>query len=382
MISKKVVIISNFHENVNISRSKKAYDYFISKGFDVEVLYSSFSHSLKCERNINLPHHKKIKTISYSNNISMRRIVSHFLYCFRVLSFLKNKKIDVIYIIYPPNVMSLVVLVLRKNVEKIIIDIIDLWPEAFKTKKKSIKNFFLTPIYFISSYFRKKSLLVADACLTESNYFSRVLEYSRYKVSKVLYLSKDDFKNFSFENTSDELSIAYLGNIGHAYDFESLLFILSEVKKKRNVSIQIIGTGPLKEYLIDQLKSFGIKYYYHGASFDENLKKNLLSTCWFGFNGYKKGYPVALSYKSVDYLSYGLPLLNSAIEDTSDLVKKYNIGFNFDSTDLNLTIKNLSQISLNEVLEMKKSAYDVFEEKFSKASYIKIMNKVLHKIKI
>lgn len=376
-MSKKVVIVSNFHEDIDVSRSLKAFYYFKSKGFDVEVLYSDFSHSLKCFRNINLPNHKKIRTISYSSNISIRRVISHFIYTFKVLSFLRNKEIDIIYVIYPPNVLSLIILFGSRKIKKIIVDVIDLWPEAFMTKKRSIKNLILSPVYFISSYFRYKSLSLANACLTESDYFSRILEFHKFKLSRVLYLSKSITENSSFNNISDELSIAYLGNIGHVYDFDSLFVILSEVQKHRKVSLHIIGAGPLKEWLLERLKIIGIQYRYYGSSFDEKFKKNTLSSCWFGFNGYKVGYDVALSYKTIDYLSFGIPLINSALEDTVDFVDRDKIGFNFLSKDLNPIIKKLSKISLKDISLLKRNAYKTFEKKFSTSTYNNIMDNVL-----
>ena len=380
-MSKRVLIISNFHEEVNTSRSKTAYDFFKSNGFHVEVLYSSFSHSLKCFRNINLANHIKIKTISYKRNVSIRRIMSHFIYTINVLFFLRKKEIDIIYIIFPPNSLSIIVLFGCKKIKKIIVDIIDLWPEAFKTEKKSIINFVFSPIFFISTFMRKKSLSIANACLTESNYFSNILEYHKYNLSRVLFLSKQSPENISLANTSDELSIAYLGNIGHVYDFDSLFFILSKIKKHRPVSIHVIGTGPLEQYFFDKLKTLEIEFKYYGASFDEELKENVLSSCWFGFNGYKAGSPVALSYKTIDYLSYGLPLLNSAKGDTLNLVDKDKIGINFNSKELNSIIENLSVISLRDISDMKRNAFDTFQKKFSDYSYNQAMNNILLNIK-
>ena len=119
-------------------------------------------------------------------------------------------------------------------------------------------------------------------------------------------------------------------------------------------------------------------YKDYGISFDENFKKNIFSKCWFGFNGYKQSTEVALSYKSVDYLSYGVPLLNSAKEDTNRLVTSEKIGFNFNKDNLESLVIKLSTISPQEVIEMKKNAYKTFQEKFSGKSYYNEMDAIIN----
>lgn len=375
-MSKRVLIISNFHEEVDTSRSKKAYDFYKSNGFAVEVLYCGFSHSLKCHRNINLDNHIKIKTISYNRNVSIRRIISHLIYTINVMRFIRKEEFGIIYIIFPPNILSLAVIYGRKKSKKIILDIIDLWPEAFKAEKRSIKNLVFAPIYLLSTVMRNKSMKSSDVCLTESHYFSNVLGFEKYEMSRVLYLSKRDPGKASVANTSEELTIAYLGNIGHVYDFDSLFYILSEIKKRRPVTLHVIGTGPREQVFFDTLKTLQIKFEYYGATFDEELKQNVLSRCWFGFNGYKVGSPVALSYKTIDYLSYGLPLLNSAVGDTANIVDSEKIGLNYSSNELNVIIENLSCITLKELGIMKKDAYNTFLKEFSDKSYDRLMNNI------
>jgi len=138
----------------------------------------------------------------------------------------------------------------------------------------------------------------------------------------------------------------------------------------------------MKDWLIEKLKKNKINYYYHGPIFDEKLKKNILETCWFGYNGYKNFTEVALSYKSIDYLSYGLPLINSAKKDTVDLIKSNKIGFNFSIENLEMLIDKLSSISLTDVMTMKKRAYTTYVKQFSEQSYYDEMDTVLQELRL
>jgi len=124
-----------------------------------------------------------------------------------------------------------------------------------------------------------------------------------------------------------------------------------------------------KDWLLSALKENNIKYVYFGKIFEEEEKKEILSKCDFGFNGYKSNTEVALSYKSIDYLSYGLPLINSAKNDTRDYVEKYNIGFNYNENTVDQLIENLKTLKSKELEKMKKNAYQYFLENFTWDKY-------------
>ena len=57
------------------------------------------------------------------------------------------------------------------------------------------------------------------------------------------------------KSLSKEISIAYLGNIGFIYDFDSLFEIMLGIQKKRRVTLHIIGSGPNRNWLFNQLKN-------------------------------------------------------------------------------------------------------------------------------
>ena len=101
----------------------------------------------------------------------------------------------------------------------------------------------------------------------------------------------------------------------------------------------------MSNWFFNNLKIHNITFKDYGFSFDKILIKKVFPKCWFGFNGYKQSTEIALSYKSVDYLSYGVPLLNSAKEDTNRLVTSEKIGFNFNENNLESLIIKLSTIS-------------------------------------
>ena len=162
--------------------------------------------------------------------------------------------------------------------------------------------------------------------------------------------------------------------------FKSLFKILNEVGKERECHLHLIGDGPKKSWFLTALKSKGIKYTYYGSTFSEDVKFKVLPKCWFGFNGYLKETEVALSYKSIDYLSYGLPLLNSAVADSHSLVEKNKIGYNYSSNDLDPVIQKLKVIDEEELIGLKANALATFKSLFSGDSLFRELDQVFSEI--
>jgi glycosyltransferase involved in cell wall biosynthesis len=233
---------------------------------------------------------------------------------------------------------------------------------------------------YISCPIRKYAIEKSDFCIAESSLFYEALQLKNKDKSSVVHLKKFELAPPVVNKIDDVLSIIYLGNIGNIYDFESLLRIIKGVEQARPVMLHIIGLGPKRSWLLGKLKSLNVTYVDHGASFDDGLKKDVLSSCWFGFNGFKQGTQVGLSYKSIDYLSYGVPLLNSLGSDTFRLVADEAVGFNFSNDNLEPLIDKLSLLSSADVMTMKDNAYSLFKRKFSGDSYFSDMDNVLRAI--
>lgn len=376
-----VVVISNFHEDGELSRSNMAYKYFVSRDFETVALYSTFSHSLKKFRLFDNPNFIPLQTIAYNSSLSLRRIFSYLIFAFKVFLYLRRNKADVVYVNLPPNILTLAVFLGCTRNTRIIVDILDLWPESFPHNGSMIVKLGLKIASLLLSPIRKYAIQKSDYCIAESSLFFESLKLVNKKKSTVIHLKKFK-KSKPIVNKVDEiLSIIYLGNIGNIYDFESLLQIIKGLEKIRPVKLHIIGLGPKRSWLLDKLNLLNIMYVDHGASFDEQLKEEVLSTCWFGFNGFKKEAEVGLSYKSVDYLSYGVPLLNSLGADTFELIaNNKGIGFNFSADSLDSLIEKLSLLSAIEILTMKRASYSLFNSKFSGESYFSDMDKVMLKI--
>jgi hypothetical protein len=377
---RKVTIISNFHEDLEISRSNMGYKYFVSRGFDVVVLYSNFSHSLKKFRYFASPKFIPLKTISYSSSFSLRRLLSYFIFAYKVFIYLRKNNTDIVYVNLPPNALAVAVFLACPKEVKIVVDILDLWPESFPHNGNRVIKIALKVAGVIPKAIRRFAIKSSDFCIAESSHFYDTLHLSNKINSKMIHLKKFESKVLNKNEASEVFSIGYLGNIGIIYDFDSLFKIIKGVERTRPICLHIIGLGPRRAWLLNRLKTLEISYVDHGASFDEDFKSTIMSACWFGYNGFKQETEIGLSYKSVDYLSYGLPLLNSLKADTFKLVSGENVGFNFDITNIDQLIQKLSLITSSEIAEMKLKSYSLFKSRFSGESYFTGMDQVLDAI--
>lgn len=134
-----VLIISHFCGNFNETdngRFKYISDMLINNN-RIEIVTSSFYHGSKSQRESlldNLPY--KVTVLhepGYSKNVCLKRFYSHFRWGLQVRKYLKSMdKPDVVYCAVPSLTGPyFAAKYCQKNNVKFIIDVQDLWPEAF-----------------------------------------------------------------------------------------------------------------------------------------------------------------------------------------------------------------------------------------------------------
>lgn len=358
-MKKKAIVVSAFYSERITSRPYIAEKYFKERNYDVKVICSDFSHSLKKEQKHKDKKNKYIiKTLRYKKNLSLMRILSHIKFALDAKKIIDKESVDIIYINLPPNILGYL-LTKNKNC-KVILDIIDLWPEALPIPIK-VKKIFDVIFGKIWKNFRSLGIKKSDFVITHVEHFYDQIKLYEKDNSKVVYLCKDSAPAALKEINNSKIKIAYLGNISHIYDFDALIYIA----KKIDAHVEIIGKGNKEEWLIKKLKKEGIDYFFHGVVYDEKKKKEILQKCDFGFNGYKQSTNVAMSYKSIDYFSYNLPIINSAQGDTWTIVEKDKVGINYDSLNIEKTIVQILNKSEDDLKEMKIKTKELFKNNFT-----------------
>ena len=378
---KKALIISNFYTVNNFKDRTYCVNKFLSNHYKCKIVCSDFSHHKKEKVNNHSDNCIVISTKEYKKNISIKRVVSHYCFAKDVYRYIRCNDIDLIYVMVPPNLLGyFVTKICKKKSIKLIVDVVDLWPESLPIKT-GLKKVFEIFTFNIWGRLREYAIKYSNALVLECDYYKKILKIDKLKtfVIPIVKDSSTQLKKYKFDFNC--ISIAYIGGINTIYDFDSLIGISRGlIEEGKRVKIEIIGDGDKRKWLISQLEKYDIPFEYHGIIYDEEKKHEILSKCIFGYNGFKVSTEVALSYKSIDYLSEGLLLINSAKYDTYKLVEKEKIGFNFDSNNIDKIIEEIKLLSVDQILDMREKACNIFLLRYSYKAYTVLMDEVIKKL--
>ncbi len=313
----------------------------------VDVVTTDFDHAIKTKKkSIQAAPIDKIvylRTLPYRTNVSLARFLSHGIFSLRAaLYFRKHRhQYEIVYASVPFNLLAWLVFCSARTQFKIV-DVIDIWPDVLPFPNRLVKVF--RPLFALWRRSFNLAVTKADAMMAVSDSFFAEASKSvkagcwkrRFYIGAVR-LQADVAKE-------SILTIAYIGNIGRLYDFETLLDEMTEAERG-SVQLFIVGEGDRREWLLHELDQRGLAYKYFGVVYDSKELGYILCRAHIGFNGFVDT-SVAFSYKATTYLSAGLPILNSLPGDLRKLVDDHGIGVNYTACDrdsLRQCFKNLKE---------------------------------------
>ncbi len=361
----------------------------------IEVVTSSFSHKTKMQRNItneqlnNFPYKfTMLFEPSYQKNVTLKRIYSHYVFGENLKKYLqKRKKPDVIYCAVPSlDVAKIAAKYAKSENIKFILDVQDLWPEAFKMV---IKIPVFTDIIFYPM--KKKADYIyslADEIIAVSeSYLKRALEVNDKSFnSKCVYLGTElnHFDQLVKENKNinkpkNEIWLGYIGTLGHSYDLRTVFDGLKLLQDKgyKNIKFIIMGDGPLKKLFKKYAHKLGINTQFTGE-LDYGKMIEILSVCNIVVNPIKSGSAASIINKHADYVAAGLPVINTQENpEYRGLVEEYQIGLNCLNNNPTDFADKLLKLYEDESLRkfMGENSRRLAEEKFDrKKTYIEIIS--------
>lgn len=370
----KAVIVTN---STNYEPRAEKVGIFLQKhGCQVMWLETDFNHMEKKKKRRQSAGHQYIDTVPYKKNLSFQRLYSQYDFSRKVFHILKDEKIDLLYILIPAN--SLVPIAARLKVRlhiKVVIDIIDLWPESLPLK--GLKGFW--PVRYWGKL-RDDYLKEADLVITECGLYQQILhldeKISGWKSAVTMYWPKENEAKGDnvFQPDMDHLHMAYLGSINNIIDMELILEILEKVNQKKKIILHVIGDGENRHLFLDELRKHDILTEYHGIIYAEKEKKRIFAKCSFGINIMKESVCVGLTMKSIDYFCYGVPMINNIQGDTWKLIEDYGIGINCGRNNVNMCAEEV--IGRAEKIQEKR---EVIRELYKRLFTEEAMEEVLRK---
>lgn len=356
------------------------HEFFKKQNYKVTVIQSDFRHFKKVHRKDSKEDFIFVKSNPYYKNLSVDRLSSHYNYAKNAFKIVEDIKPDLLYVFIPPNSLSKFAADYKKKNEnvKLIFDLIDLWPETMPIGKA--KN--IPPFTFWGAM-RDRSLKYADLVITECDLYQSVLKGVLNDTNvKTVYLAKKNIDVINSPVISEGIiHLAYLGSINNIIDISKIKEIIYALKKHKPVTMHIIGDGESRQVLIEAVKSAGAEVQYYGKVYDPQEKQDIFDKCHFGLNIMKDSVCVGLTMKSIDYFQHGIPIINNIKADTTKIVAENDIGINITSENIEIASKWIAGIQLEELLDMKKRAFDIFNELFSEKAFEEKINLALKEIK-
>ena len=173
-----------------------------------------------------------VPTIKYKKNLSLRRMRSHEQFASDTFLLIREYKPDLIWIEAPCNsLISYAKKYKKKHKDvKIIIDMIDMWPESLPIIIN--KNSFPFNLW---RNIRSKNIDCADAVVSECDLYKKILE-KEYKgnINTIHWCRDSRAIHSELDLPSDELSLCYIGSINNIIDIDKICDIIKSSNKYSN----------------------------------------------------------------------------------------------------------------------------------------------------
>lgn len=314
------------------------------RGADVELVTSSFQHAFKTQRDTSVERSPLYSTTylhepPYRSNVSAGRLRSHRALGRNLAEYLRQRKIpDIIYCSMPSlEVAHAAAEFADQNDVRFILDVQDLWPDAFEMV---LRPRWMARQALIPMRRRAESIYrAADAVVTVSQTYSERVSSARrdgLPVSTV-YLGSD-LKRFDTypvlrpprQGTAE---LAYIGTLGHSYDLPSVFGALRELRREGiRMRLHVMGTGPFEDRWRREAGDLDEGVVFYGKlEYPEMVSR--LRGCDIAINPIVANSAASIINKVCDYAAAGLPVVNSQqCVEYQDLLTEYGAGINCEST--------------------------------------------------
>ena len=353
-------------------RSQMLAQALVARGHKVTWFISDFVHRSKTYRPaeptvVNGVDIVPLRASAYARNISLERIAYERSFGANFATQARQRvRPDVVVLADPSLFYSSPVLhYCRKLGCKLVLDVIDLWPELFAVvlpkPLRWLENLAFAPLYLR----RRRLAAAADAVVAVTgDYLDVVCPQSRFprKPRHVSYWGVDllEFRRYPGDTeivasltkfrTSARLVVGYAGTLGDAYDM-NLLTAAVEYCAAQGLPIRFVvaGDGPKR----DQLQALAVRLpttlRFLGPVPAQDLAA-VYGQCDVGLMSYVTGSTVSMPIKFYDYLAGGLAVVNSLGREAGSFVAQRGVGLNYIPQNLESLMNALKELAGDEVL--------------------------------
>ena len=366
----------------------------LAKNHCVELVTSAFRHGTKTEKPpITIDYPFKITLLpepGYRKNVCLKRFYSHYIWGANLKKYLDTiKKPDVIYCAVPSlSGPCYAARYCEKYNIRFVVDIQDLWPEAFQMvfRVPALSSVVFYPFRKRADYIYSHA---AGICAVSKTYTDRALRVNKKceKGAQVfLGTNLETFDAYAretplLEKPADSVWLAYCGTLGSSYDL-TCVFDALELLRKKNLrpTFIVMGDGPKKQEFEQYALGKDLDVRFTGR-LPYNQMCALLCACDITVNPITHNAAQSIINKHADYAASGLPVVSTQEnEEYRSLVDAYQMGFNCKNGDAADLAEKLESLILDEGLrrELGTNARRCAEEKFDrKNSYAALILEIL-----
>lgn len=403
MMKKDIVMVLNYAPAPNIDKDNdrvlSIIDLLVSKGFDVELVTSDFSHGDKKPKDIAREDLDKLNykytmlhEPPYYKNVSIKRFLAHARLAKNVGKYLeKRKKPDLIFTVTTSTAVGYVAAkYAKKNDIPLVIDVQDLWPEAFKMiiPVKSIADvLFFREQQKANFIYRSADGIVGvsheyvDRALKENNHINNGL-------SVYLGTSLDRFDSYAEQSSivkpDSEFWVVYIGTLGTSYNIKGIIDSFVELKKKgrNDIKLKVLGDGPLKNEFVEYAKDKAVECEFLGLMPYSEMVKYIVK-CDIAVNPIVSTSAASIINKVADYAAAGLPVISTLrSKEYKDLLVYYNAGYSFDNNQHQEIAQAIEKLADDSELcktmgeGSRKLAEELFDRKKTYPSIVDMIEKL------
>lgn len=393
---KDIVLITNFWHFENeksSSRYRTMAEMITDNSMQLEVITSTFYHLTKKQRNYDDNFLKSfsykitlIPECGYVRNISLRRLKSHRQFGKNVLTYLQTrKKPDIIYLVVPSlDVADYVSRFASENHIPLVVDIQDLWPEAFKMALNIplISDIIFAPmVKKANRVYRRADKIIA----VSDTYVQRGLSVnSKDSTGLSVYigtdfqLAKENMSSYTIDKPKSEFWITYIGALGRSYNIKLIIDALKGLQQKgiNNIVFKVMGYGELMDEYKSYAKKMNVNVEFLGQT-EYGKMMAILSSSDLAVNPIISTSVSTIINKVADYAAAGIPVINTQnSEEYRQLIDQYQAGINCKSDDVEEVVEAILKIYNDEKLrnQMRVQSRRLGIDKFDRRNtYLKII---------
>lgn len=256
---------------------KNGYNVFIFGGSqlhntDINLIVDKRLYIHKVYEGIDFIH---VRNISYDNNPFLRiySLIEFYIRLFKVAKFVKKPDIISLYSSVPFS--NIVYFLAKKLKAKLILEVVDLWPEAFVSLKLVSKyNPILSLMYLSEKWIYSKADKIVFSMqggrdyiedkkwdlksggpinLNKVKYINNGVDLNDFGLNKNKYMIEDE--DLSNENL---FKVIYLGSIRLANGVDLIIDAAKKLTQIKNIKFLIYGDGPERAYIKTRIENENI----------------------------------------------------------------------------------------------------------------------------